>query len=85
MPGKISKVLSRTGLGPMSTGEYQANHNGLNMFFGAVRGFVLAGSERLDSWQFGVLLTSLAGVVAAQTKPGALTRSPALLLPASTQ
>lgn len=54
------------GLGPagrMSTGEYQANMNGLNMFFGAVLGFVLTGAEKLNNWQFGFLLMSLAGVV----------------------
>lgn len=63
MPAKISRLLTRTGLGRMSGGEYQANLNGLNMFFGAVLGFVLAGTERLSSWQFGVLLLSLASIV----------------------
>lgn len=63
MPAMIKRVLSRTGLGRMSTGEYQANLNGLNMFFGAVLGFVLAGTERLNAWQFGVLLLSLASIV----------------------
>lgn len=54
------------GLGPagrMSKSEYQANMNGLNMFFGAVLGFVLTGAEKLNNWQFGFLLMSLAGVV----------------------
>jgi len=64
MPGKsFNRLLGRAGLGRMSTGEYQANLNGLNMFFGAVLGFVLAGTERLTDWQFGVVLFSLAGVV----------------------
>ena len=53
----------RTGLGRMSSGEYQANLNGMNMFFGAVLGFVLSGTEKLSAWQFGVLLTALAGIV----------------------
>lgn len=59
----MQRVLARTGLGRMSSGEYQANLNGMNMFFGAVLGFVLSGTEKLNAWQFGVLLTSLAGVV----------------------
>ncbi|WP_431256875.1 hypothetical protein ACQ86G_19530 [Roseateles chitinivorans] len=63
MDGKMQRVLARTGLGRMSSGEYQANLNGMNMFFGAVLGFVLSGTEKLNAWQFGVLLTSLAGVV----------------------
>ena len=63
MPAKFSRLFARTGLGRMSTGEYQANLNGLNMFFGAVLGFVLAGTERLNAWQFGFLLLSLASIV----------------------
>lgn len=63
MPAHICRPLARTGLGRMSTGEYQANLNGLNMFFGAVLGFVLAGTERLNAWQFGFLLLSLASIV----------------------
>jgi len=56
-------LMRRLGLGRMSTGEYQANLNGLNMFFGAVLGLVLTGTEKLDAWQFGVLLFCLAGNV----------------------
>ncbi len=56
-------LMRRLGLGKMSTGEYQANLNGLNMFFGAVLGLVLTGTEKLDAWQFGVLLFCLAGNV----------------------
>jgi drug/metabolite transporter (DMT)-like permease len=63
MAAKIHRVLARSGLGRMSSGEYQANLNGMNMFFGAVLGFVLSGTEKLSAWQFGVLLTGLAGVV----------------------
>lgn len=47
----------------MSVSEYQANINGLNMFFGAILGFVLAGTEKLDDLQFGMVLAVLAGVV----------------------
>jgi len=60
---KISHALGKVGLGRISTGEYQANLNGLNMFFGAVLGFVLTGTETLDSWQFGKILMLLAGAV----------------------
>ncbi|MBB3277431.1 MULTISPECIES: hypothetical protein [unclassified Pseudoxanthomonas] len=56
-------LMRRLGLGRMSTGEYQANLNGLNMFFGAVLGLVLTGTEKLDAWQFGVMLFCLAGNV----------------------
>lgn len=57
------RAASKVGLGRMSTGEYQANLNGLNMFFGAVLGLVLTGTEQLTAWQFGVTLAGLASVV----------------------
>ena len=63
MADRVKKLLQRTGLGRMSTREYQANLAGLNMFFGAVLGFVLAGTEKLSSWQFGVVLALLASSV----------------------
>lgn len=63
MRKKISAVISRVGLGRLSIGEYQANLNGLNMFFGAVLGFVLTGTETLSSWQFGQILMLLAGAI----------------------
>lgn len=63
MQNKISSGLSRFGLGKMSTGEYQANLSGMNTFFGAVLGFVLTGTEKLNSWQFGAVLMLLAGIV----------------------
>ena len=63
MAGMISRLIERAKVGRMSTGEYQANLNGMNMFFGAVLGFVLSGTEKLNAWQFGVLLASLASVV----------------------
>ena len=43
--------------------EYAAHQAGMNTFFGAVLGFVMAGSERLDSLGFAVLLTFVAGIV----------------------
>jgi len=55
--------MRKLGFGRMSTGEYQANLNGLNMFFGAVLGIVLAGSEKLSTWQFGLMLVMLSGAV----------------------
>ncbi|MDM4766170.1 hypothetical protein [Pelomonas sp. SE-A7] len=63
MQAVIRRLFTGAGLGRMSTGEYQANLNGLNMFFGAVLGFVLAGTEKLNAWQFGVLLMTLASIV----------------------
>ncbi|MBO9873460.1 MULTISPECIES: hypothetical protein [Xanthomonas] len=56
-------VFGKVGLGRMTKDEYQANLNGLNMFFGAVLGLVLTGTERLDTWQFGVVLGVLASLV----------------------
>lgn len=63
MQKKIGTVLSKFGLGKMSTPEYQANLSGMNTFFGAVLGFVLTGTEKLNSWQFGFVLMSLAATV----------------------
>ena len=63
MRKKISTAIGKVGLGRLSIGEYQANLNGLNMFFGAVLGFVLTGTETLNSWQFGQILMLLAGAV----------------------
>jgi hypothetical protein len=47
----------------MTEREYRANIDGLNIFFGAVLGFVLAGAERLNDFWFGVLLALTAGIV----------------------
>jgi hypothetical protein len=47
----------------MTEREYRANIDGLNIFFGAVLGFVLAGSETLDNLGFGVMLAGTSGVV----------------------
>lgn len=60
---RIGKVASLVGMGKMSAGEYKANLNGINMFFGAVLGVVLAGMEKLDSLQFGFALMIMAGNV----------------------
>ena len=43
--------------------EIGANHAGMNTFFGAVLGFVLAGTERLDSIEFAYVLFMVAGTV----------------------
>ncbi len=56
-------LLGKSGLGKMTAREYEANLNGLNMFFGAVLGFVLAGTEKLTDLQFGVVLFFLACTV----------------------
>jgi hypothetical protein len=63
---RFSGLLRNAGrFGRITAGEYQANLNGLNMLFGAVLGFVLAGTEKLNSLQFGFVLTMLASVVIA--------------------
>ncbi|HEY8010973.1 MAG TPA: hypothetical protein VIE67_08240 [Rudaea sp.] len=59
----VSSIARRVGLGRLSTGEYQAHLSGMDTFFGAVLGFVLAGTETLNNWQFGLILLGLAGVV----------------------
>lgn len=43
--------------------EYRANLNGLNIFFGAVLGFVIAGVERLNTIQFSWVLFVVSVVV----------------------
>jgi hypothetical protein len=51
--------------GQMIHGEYRATLNGLNIFFGAVLGVVMAGTESLKSWDFAfVLLLTAATIVA---------------------
>ncbi len=47
----------------MTQREYRANLEGLNIVFGAVLGFVLAGAEELDSWGFARLLLLSVGAV----------------------
>lgn len=63
MPSKMTTILDTIGLGRMSTGEYHANLAGMNTFFGAVLGFVLTGTENIENWKFGVILTMLAAIV----------------------
>ena len=43
--------------------EIRANHAGMNTFFGAVLGFVMAGTERLDAIEFASILFLVSGVV----------------------
>lgn len=47
----------------MTPGEYQANLAGVNLFFGAVLGVVLAGTDRLGTRDFSITLVSTAGLV----------------------
>lgn len=47
----------------MTASEYQAHLTGINIFFGAVLGFVINGIDRLDAIGFGVVLTLISGVV----------------------
>ena len=47
----------------MTAGEYRANLQGLNVFFGAVLGVVMAGTERLAPFDYGVMLLLMASLV----------------------
>jgi len=47
----------------VSESEYRANLAGLNTFFGAVLGFVLAGIDRLDTMDFAIVLLLVSGIV----------------------
>jgi hypothetical protein len=47
----------------MSESEYRANLAGLNTFFGAVLGFVMAGVERLDTGEFALVLCAVSAIV----------------------
>lgn len=47
----------------MSDREYRANIEGLNIFFGAVLGFVLAGAEALDATRFAIVLLIVGTIV----------------------
>ena len=60
---KSIPLLARLGLGQMSHGEYQANLSGLNVFFGAVLGLALTGAEKLNTWQFGLILSGMSVAV----------------------
>lgn len=43
--------------------EYRANLAGMNTFFGAVLGFVLAGIDQLDVFEFSLVLFMVSGIV----------------------
>lgn len=43
--------------------EYDAHLAAMNTFFGAVLGFVMAGTERLDEFEFSILLVFVASIV----------------------
>lgn len=43
--------------------EYAAHLAGMNTFFGAVLGFVMAGTERLDEFEFAIVLIFVSGIV----------------------
>jgi hypothetical protein len=47
----------------MTDSEYRANHNGLGIFFGAVLGFVMAGTETLNQRDFALTLFFTSTVV----------------------
>ena len=51
------------GFGRITRAEYDANLNGLKMFFGAMLGLVMAGTERMNNWVFAYTLMMIAGVV----------------------
>ena len=54
---KLPKVLTTT------ESEYQAHQAGMNMFFGAVLGFVMAGTEQLDQLEFAFTLMFVSAIV----------------------
>ena len=58
----------------MSTSEYEANKNGLNIFFGAIIGVVMAGVEDLTAFEFGMLLMIAGGFVVSLLYIGASRR-----------
>ncbi|MFV0624993.1 hypothetical protein ACBY01_13425 [Sphingomonas sp. ac-8] len=47
----------------MTDAEYRANLNGINIFFGAVLGFVLAGTETLETAGFTLVLVLCSAIV----------------------
>ena len=56
------KVVVRNAFIPTDS-EVAANHAGMNTFFGAVLGFVMAGSENLDQLEFAYMLMVVAATV----------------------
>ena len=61
--GEAMPSLNWRRLGRMSHAEYRANLNGLNIFFGAVLGVVMAGTETLAPHDFAVTLFFAATLV----------------------
>lgn len=62
--GRFRKPGSRITIFPrMTASEYRANLSGMNIFFGAVLGFVLAGAEAMQPASFAWLLVGAAGIV----------------------
>jgi len=58
------KFLQNIGrVGRMSHGEYNANLNGLGIFFGAVLGFVMASTENLTNKDYVLVLFTTAAIV----------------------
>jgi hypothetical protein len=56
----IRKLL---GFGRMTNGEYRANIEGMNIFFGAVLGIVLGGTDAIPAFDFAFLLLTAAATV----------------------
>ncbi len=54
---KLPTVLTTT------ESEYSAHLAAMNTFFGAVLGFVLAGTEQLDQFEFAIVLMFVSGIV----------------------
>jgi hypothetical protein len=57
------KLRERLRFGRMSDGEYNANLNGLGIFFGAVLGFVMASTENLSTKDYLLVLFTTASMV----------------------
>lgn len=59
----LDQLRKNLALPAMDHREYRANISGLQIVFGAVLGFVLAGAERFEPFDFGVLLLVTIGAV----------------------
>ncbi|MDF7776793.1 hypothetical protein P1X14_16170 [Sphingomonas sp. AOB5] len=60
---KLPSGIKMPGWGQMTEAEYRANLNGLGIFFGAVLGFVMAGTETLGVRDFAFTLFFTATLV----------------------
>jgi hypothetical protein len=47
----------------MSEREYRANIEGMNIFFGATLGMVMAGAEKMRPYEFGLIIALIACIV----------------------